>query len=160
MLTWNVLAPWLHEHGLSNLKCSVQRKFAKRLIRLSDLSYGQRLARTQTRKFGNWVMLICLNIIYDCRNIEKSQFNVAFSALILLAVRQEEHVACKNWVIICLEQGANGCTVYGPAPIISCFFKIQNGLTFLVLAYPGYPGKEADKWVSVSSLFLQLPGSK
>jgi len=49
--------------------------------------------------------------------------------------------------------------VYGPAPIISCFFKIQNGLTFLVLAYPGCPGKEADKWASVRSLFLQLPGN-
>jgi len=27
--------------------------------------------------------------------------------------------------------------------------KMQNGLTFLVLAYPGWPGKEAVKWVSV-----------
>ena len=85
MLTWNVLAPWLREHGLSNLKCGAQRKFAKRLRRLSNLSYGERLARTQTRKFGNWVMLICLNVIYDCTNIDKSQFNVAFSASILLA---------------------------------------------------------------------------
>jgi len=75
-------------------------------------------------------------------------------------------------MIICLEQsarddgGGNGIsrTVYGPSdaiatPIVSCFFKIQNGLTFLVLAYPGCPEKEADKWVSVSSLFLQLPGN-
>jgi len=28
-------------------------------------------------------------------------------------------------------------------PIISCFIKIQIGLTFLVPAYPGCPGKEA-----------------
>jgi len=27
------------------------------------------------------------------------------------------------------------------SPIISCFSKIQNGFTFLVLAYPGCPGK-------------------
>ena len=42
----------------------------------------------------------------------------------------------------------------GPAdaiahPIISCFIKIQIGLTFLVPAYPGCPGKEAIKWASV-----------
>jgi len=28
-------------------------------------------------------------------------------------------------------------------PIISCFIKIQIGITFLVLAYPDCPGKEA-----------------
>ena len=33
-------------------------------------------------------------------------------------------------------------------PIISCFIKVQNGLTFLVPAYPGCPGKEAVKRVS------------
>jgi len=32
--------------------------------------------------------------------------------------------------------------------IISCFIKIQNGLTFLVPAYTGCSGKEAVKWVS------------
>jgi len=34
-------------------------------------------------------------------------------------------------------------------PIISCVIDIQNDLTFLMPAYPGYPGKEADKRVSV-----------
>jgi len=34
-------------------------------------------------------------------------------------------------------------------PIISCFIKMQTSLTFLVPAYPGCPGKEAIKWVSV-----------
>ena len=33
-------------------------------------------------------------------------------------------------------------------PIISCFTKIQTGLTFLVLAHPGRPGNEAIKPVS------------
>jgi len=33
--------------------------------------------------------------------------------------------------------------------IVSCFIKIQTGLTFLVPAYPGCPGKEAIKRVSV-----------
>jgi len=43
---------------------------------------------------------------------------------------------------------------YGPpdvtaTPIVSCFIKIQNGSTFLVLAYLGCSGKEAIKRVSV-----------
>jgi len=32
--------------------------------------------------------------------------------------------------------------------IVSYFIKIHIGLTFLVLAYQGCPGKEAIKWVS------------
>ena len=34
-------------------------------------------------------------------------------------------------------------------PVISCFIKIQTGLAFLMLAYPGCPGKETFKWMSV-----------
>jgi len=49
-----------------------------------------------------------------------------------------------------------------PLPLtVSCSSKIQIGFTFLVLAYPGYPGKEAVKWlllllliyIEISSLF-------
>jgi len=37
-----------------------------------------------------------------------------------------------------------------PLPlIVSCFSKIQIGLTFLVPAHPGSPGKRAIKWVCV-----------
>ena len=37
-----------------------------------------------------------------------------------------------------------------PLPlIVSCFSKIQIGLTFLVPAHPGSPGKRAVKWVCV-----------
>jgi len=37
-----------------------------------------------------------------------------------------------------------------PLPLHHLFFiKIQNGFIFLVLAYPGCPGKEATKWVFV-----------
>jgi len=34
-----------------------------------------------------------------------------------------------------------------PNPIISCLIYIQTGFTFLVLAYPICPGKEAIKWM-------------
>ena len=33
--------------------------------------------------------------------------------------------------------------------VISCFIKVQIGLTFLVPVYPGCPGIEVVKWVSV-----------
>jgi len=39
-------------------------------------------------------------------------------------------------------------------PIISCCSKIQNGLTFLVPAYPGCPGKETIKRLSVCLLLV------
>jgi len=46
-------------------------------------------------------------------------------------------------VVICLEQGADlHMAQLMPLPLaISCFSKIQIGFTFLVLAYPGSPGK-------------------
>jgi len=39
-------------------------------------------------------------------------------------------------------------------PIVSCFIKIQIGLTLLVLAYPGCPGEEAVKWLPVCLTYL------
>ena len=46
-------------------------------------------------------------------------------------------------MVICLEQGADLHTAQlMPLPLtVSCFSKIQIGFTFLVLAYPGSPGK-------------------
>jgi len=79
----------------------------------------------------------------------------AFSALTLLVGRQEAHPACKKtewWgtgVVICLERGAD-LHMAQLMPLllnVSCSSKIQIGSTFLVLAYPGCPGKEAVKWL-------------
>ena len=46
-------------------------------------------------------------------------------------------------MVICLEQGADLHTAQLiPLPLtVSCFSKIQIGFTFVVLAYPGSPGK-------------------
>jgi len=56
-------------------------------------------------------------------------------------------------MVVCLEQGAEDLHIWFSwcqcHPIISCFIKIQIGLTFLVPAYSGCPGKEAVKRVSV-----------
>ena len=67
----------------------------------------------------------------------------AFSALTLLVGRQEERPACKkqSGVVFCLERGADlHMAQLMPLPLtVSCFSKIQIGLTFLV---PGSPGKK------------------
>jgi len=54
-------------------------------------------------------------------------------------------------VVICLELGADlYMTPLMPLPLtVSCFSKIQIGFAFLVLAYPGSPGKRAVKRVCV-----------
>ena len=56
-------------------------------------------------------------------------------------------------MVICLEQGADlHMAQLMPLPLtVSCSSKIQIGFTFLVPAYPGYPGKEAVKWLLLSS---------
>ena len=78
----------------------------------------------------------------------------AFSALTLLVGRQEGHPASKKQsggttgMVICLERGADlHMAQLMPLPLtVSCSSKIQISFTFLVPAYPGYPGKEAVKW--------------
>ena len=59
-------------------------------------------------------------------------------------------------MVICLEQGADlRMAQLMPLPLtVSCFSKIQIGFTFLVLAYPGCPGKEAVKWLLLLLLLL------
>ena len=57
-------------------------------------------------------------------------------------------------MVICLERGADlHMAQLMPLPLtVSCFSKIQIGLTFLAPAHPGSPGKGAIKWVCVCSL--------
>jgi len=54
-------------------------------------------------------------------------------------------------VVICLELGADLHTAQlMPLPLtVSCFTNIQIGVTFLVPAHPGSPGKRAVKRVCV-----------
>ena len=55
-------------------------------------------------------------------------------------------------MVICLERGADlHMAQLMPLPLtVSCFSKIQIGLTFLVPAHPGSPGKRAVKRECVS----------
>jgi len=54
-------------------------------------------------------------------------------------------------IVVCLERGADLHVVQlMPLPLtVSCFSKIQIGLTFLVPADLGSPGQRAVKWVCV-----------
>ena len=70
----------------------------------------------------------------------------AFGALTLLVGWQEGHPACKKqwWgagVVVCLEQDADlhMAQLMSLPLTVSCFSKIQNGFTFLVLAHLGSP---------------------
>ena len=82
---------------------------------------------------------------------------MAFSALMLLVGRQEDHPACKNtdwWgagMVVCLERVADlHMAQLMPLPLtVSCFSKIQIGFTFLALAHLGSPGKRVVKQVCV-----------
>jgi len=84
-----------------------------------------------------------------------------------LVGRQEGHPACKKselWgagVVICLERGADLHTAQlMPLPLtVSCFTKIQIGVTFLVPAHPGSPGKRAVKRVCVYVILNQRGGA-
>jgi len=60
-------------------------------------------------------------------------------------------------MVICLERGADlHMAQQMPLPLtVSCFTKIQIGVTFLVPAHPGSPGKRAVKWVCVCVLLLR-----
>ena len=94
----------------------------------------------------------------------------AFSTLTLLVNHQEEHLACKkNQVMKCWRGYLSGVRrkciwrmvqLMYCYPIMSCFIKIQFRLTFLVLAYPGCPGKEAVKRASVSILSVTAKASE
>jgi len=61
-------------------------------------------------------------------------------------------------VVICLERGGNGLHMVQLMPLSPhhLLLKIQIGLTFLVPAYPGCPGKEAIKRVSVCLLLVVI----
>jgi len=75
---------------------------------------------------------------------------IAFSALTLLVGCHEEHPTCKKlcnemlaWLSVWSEVQVTciWCSWCYWYPINYCFIKIQDGLTFLVLAYPGCPQK-------------------
>jgi len=54
-------------------------------------------------------------------------------------------------VVVCLERGADfHMAQLMPLPLtVSCFSKIQIGITFLVPAHPGSPGKRAIIFIGV-----------
>jgi len=124
-----------------------------------DISYG--LFRRQLKGHLFWepwtlwcsVTLICDALEEHLLTYSKiastvSCPNVAFSAL-----TQEEHPACKNWVMRYWNGYLSGARykwfAYGPT--------YASGLAFLMPAYPDCPGKEATKWVSVCLFPLLMP---
>jgi len=66
-------------------------------------------------------------------------------------------------MVICLDWGAmfalwsSWCHCHS---IVYCIIKIQNGVTFLVLAKPGCPCKEAVKWVCLPVVSSIVSGAE
>jgi len=83
--------------------------------------------------------LTLLSVLWHCwlgvRKSIRLVKNLSDEVLVRLSVWSEVQMIC-IWFSWC------HCH-----PIISCFIKISNGSAFLVPAYPGWPGKEAVKWV-------------
>jgi len=106
--------------------------------------------------------IFCLVSCDGCSNVHSThEDDSACSAPTLLVGHQEEHPACKNWVMRCWCGHLSGvrCRLfaYGPAdataiskphhllPHLHPDWFYLSGFTFLVPAYPGCPGKEAVK---------------
>ena len=90
--------------------------------------------------------------------------SVAFSALTLLAGRQEGHPACKKnlssgvlaWLSVWSEMQTCMAQLMPLLLTVSCFSKIQIGFIFLVPAHLGSPGKSAVKRVCVCVCVSQI----
>ena len=93
--------------------------------------------------------------VFSCNIHQPLVLWIAFSALTLLVGHQEEHPACKNWMMSCWHGYLSGArckwSAYGPADataIPSSLVSLNpEWFTFLVPAYPACPGKEAVKWL-------------
>ena len=121
-------------------------------------SPGADQATSHTKHSCSTSWLLRKDLPYPVLKSVFTVYCVAFSAFTLLIGRHEEHPDCKNlsdevlaWLpvwsqmqVICIWSSWCHCH-----PIIFCFIKIQIGLTFLLLSYPGCPGKEATKRMSV-----------
>ena len=114
------------------------------------------------KTFVKW--MLCLGVPFCCSKTQTclicwcGQSDNTFIALTPLVGCQEKHLACKKssdemlaWLsvwslvqMVCIWSSWCHCH-----PIISCFVKIQIGLTFLVPACPSCPEKEIVKRVSV-----------
>jgi len=107
-----------------------------------------------------WLLLLAFSASVICilyRTLRR-YINTVLLLLLLLVVRQEERLACKKlsdevlaWLsvwskvqMICMWSSWCYCHLN-----VSCFVRIQNGVTFLVPAYTGCPVKKAVKQVSI-----------
>ena len=114
----------------------------------------------------------CTRRIVDINNICcYMRLCCAFSALTLLAGRQEGHPACKKtWVAGCWRgylSGARCRFTYGPAHATTTHYLAPvnpdwlylTGFTFLVPAHPGSPGRSPGDLKTIVIYLLCLPCS-
>jgi len=114
------------------------------------------------KTFVKWIL--CLGMPFCCSKTQTclicwcGRADNTFIALTPLVGCQEKHLARKKlsdellaWLSVrsLVQMVCIWCSWCHRHPIISCFVKIQIGLTFVVPACPGCPEKETVKRVSV-----------
>jgi len=119
---------------------------------------GRDRSALEARQFGTYVRTVFRTPRRQCRYVRTVQtHHTSATVSRVRSVRNSIQPIKNEWwgtgMPICLQQGAKWfalCSSWCDCHhVISCFIKIQIGLTFLVPAYPDCPGKEAVKLVSV-----------
>ena len=102
--------------------------------------------RTLTYPYKKVLLYSCMYLWPFLENLLVSNLAVTFSKIVVKDPTMPETCFCTTlWIVgTFLTNRSSWCHCY---PITSCFIKIQIGITFLVLAYAGCPGKEAVKQV-------------
>ena len=143
------------------------RKFAYALVLWQHLMHETVLLRCKNWQADkNTSEITCFCIEWDVKTLTQSALHICenkvsislYNVIILcchhcfdtvgLASGRASGLQKIEWsragVVICLQLGANDLymvQLMPLSPIISCFIKIEIGLTSLVVAYPGCPGK-------------------
>jgi len=139
---------WVHPLQSSKWQCKVQKMGMFGEVRKHSMSWA--ISPFDRAHMTNYSTLI-----------ETTWLPVAFSALTPLVGWQEGHPACKNlsggvlaWLSVWSEMQTCIWPSWCHCHSLLLISKIQIGFTFLVLAYPGSPGKRAVKQVCCVCMWL------
>jgi len=126
---------------------------AVRLMSVVCLLNWVQLLNTKHCSIINEISFHAVGLVFLCESLLLC--HLAFSALTLLVGNQEEHPACKNWVIICwhgscVSRMRSEWFAFSWADVTATALSSASlKSSILSSAYPGCPGKEAIKRVLV-----------
>ena len=134
--SWVGLLVW--DSNLSSYKVSVHKLWT-----------GCHDSRSKLHQRSFLPVCVCGLSEYFLHSKAELDFSFAFSAL--LVGQQEGHQTCKNWVVRYWHGYLSGAKCIWhrwchPPHLLLLQYNPER-FTFLVLAYPGCPGKKAIKWM-------------